>query len=365
MKTVEKWIFACFSSPACLKFLHFFQGRKIMCTTRRYRPMDDVRPPLPSKSDKLLDQVRGLIRSQNKSWSTERTYIHWIKRFIIFHHKRHPSEMGEQELESFLSHLAVGAQVSPKTQATALNALVFLYKQFFGRDLVDLNFSYPKIQRRVPEVFSAREAKEIIALLSGDKQLMAKLMYGSGLRVSECLRLRVKDLDFDRREITVRDGKGGKDRITIMPDVVVEQLHEQISHVAFVHHMDSNEGFGEVYMPFALARKYPSAAKSLEWQFLFPASNRAEDPRDKKRKRHHRHARYIQKAVKLAVFEAGVRKQANCHTFRHSFATQLLGNGYDIRTIQELLGHSDVATTEIYTHVLNRGGRGVKSPADE
>ncbi|MBT8139780.1 MAG: integron integrase [Gammaproteobacteria bacterium] len=327
--------------------------------------MDDVRPPIPERPEKLLDQVRQLIRAQNKSWATERTYIHWIKRYILFHKKCHPGELGEDALEAFLTHLAVKQEVSPKTQATALNALVFLYKQFFERELTELHFSYPKIQRRVPVVFSAREAKLVIENLDGDKQLMAKLMYGSGLRVSECLRLRVKDIDFDRREISVRDGKGSKDRLTVMPDSVVEQLHEQINHVVFIHHMDVNAGCGQVYMPFALARKYPAASVSLEWQFLFPAANRAQDPRDGQPKRHHRHVRYIQKAVKIAVTKAKIPKQANCHTFRHSFATQLLSKGYDIRTIQELLGHADVATTEIYTHVLNRGGRGVLSPVDD
>ena len=331
---------------------------------KRKTPMEDVPPAIPKNPIRLVDQIRAFIRGQNKSWATEKTYISWIRRFIVFHNKRHPAEMGELEIESFLNHLAVQRHASPSTQSTALNALVFLYKQFLKRELENLNFSYSKRNRRVPVVFNKEEAQAVISKLRGDKKLMAQLMYGSGLRVSECLRLRVKDIDFGRREITVRAGKGNKDRITILPDMTTESLHEQLQHVGFVHDMDSNAGFGEVYMPHALARKNPSAATSLAWQFLFPAARRASDPRDGKTKRHHRHQRYIQKAVKQAIQLAGIHKHANCHTFRHSFATHLLERGYDIRTIQELMGHADVSTTEIYLHVLNRGGRGVVSPLE-
>lgn len=332
--------------------------------TKSLRNMEDVPSAIPAQPIRLIDQVRHLIRSQNKSWSTEKTYIYWIKKYIYFHNKQHPVNLNEQSIESFLNSLVTQHHASPSTQATALNAIVFLYKQFLKRELLELNFNYSKKKTRLPVVFSTYEAKAVIDQLNGDKQLMAKLMYGSGLRVSECLRLRVKDVDFGRNEITIRAGKGNKDRLTMLPESVAELLHEQISHVAFIHSSDTHSGFGEVYMPHALARKFPAEARSLNWQFLFPSNNRANDPRDGKTKRHHRHPRYIQKAVKQAINDAGIRKQANCHTFRHSFATHLLERGYDIRTIQELLGHADVSTTEIYTHVLNKGGFGVKSPID-
>lgn len=328
------------------------------------KPMDDVPPPVSPHSTRLLDQLRLLIRSQNKAWATERTYIHWIKRYIVFHKKKHPSELSEIHIDAFLNHLATQQHVASGTQATALNAIVFLYKHFLKVEIADLNFRYSKKQRRIPVVFTPKEAKAVIENLRGDKKIMANLMYGTGLRVSECLRLRVKDIDFGRNEITIRSGKGNKDRLTMLPDSVSEALHEQICFVASIHERDSMEGYGEVYMPYALARKYPSNARSLAWQFLFPSSRRATDPRDGKTKRHHRHQRYIQKAVKQAIQQAKIHKHANCHTFRHSFATHLLERGYDIRTIQELMGHADVSTTEIYTHVLNKGGMGVKSPID-
>lgn len=327
--------------------------------------MDDIAPPIKPDSKKLIDGVRLLIRSQNKAWATEKTYVYWIKQFIYYHSKRHPKDMGANEVELFLNHLATERHSSPSTQATALNALVFLYKHYLAIELGDLNFNYATKKRRIPVVFSKEEALRVISKLKGDKHLMALLMYGSGLRVSECLRLRVKDIDFGRREITVRAGKGNKDRITMLPDMTTESLHEQLRHVGFIHDMDSNAGFGEVYMPHALARKYPSAATSLAWQFLFPSARLATDPRDGKTKRHHRHQRYIQKAVKEAIQQAKIHKHANCHTFRHSFATHLLERGYDIRTIQELMGHADVSTTEIYLHVLNRGVRGVISPLSD
>ncbi len=326
--------------------------------------MDDVAPNVAANSTKLIDRIRLLIRAQNKSWATERTYIHWIKQFIYFHDKQHPKDMGANEIEAFLNYLTTQRHVSPSTQATALNAIVFLYKHFLAREVNELNFNYSTKKRRLPVVFTHQEALTVIGKLKGDQKIMAQLMYGSGLRVSECLRLRVKDIDFNRKEITIREGKGKKDRVTILPDICSENLFEQVQQVGFMHDMDRKAGFGEVYMPNALARKYPSASKSLPWQFLFPSSRLANDPRDGKTKRHHRHQRYIQKAVKLAIEEAGIYKHANCHTFRHTFATNLLERGYDIRTIQQLLGHSDVTTTEIYTHVLNKGGLGVKSPID-
>lgn len=326
--------------------------------------MDDIPSPIPTKPIKLIDQLRALIRKQNKAWATEKTYIFWIKRFIHFHNFKHPAEMREREIEEFLEDLAIRKHCTPSTQSTALNALVFLYKQFFNCELNNLTYQHAKRSRNVPVVFSVKEAIAVIEQLCGEQQIMAKLMYGAGLRISECLRLRIKDIDFERNEITVRAGKGNKSRVTLLPESAFKQLHQQINYVVFVHTMDTEAGYGEVYMPYALARKYPSAAVSLEWQFLFPAERRAKDPRDNKIKRHHRHQSYIQKAVKRAIRESGIRKHANCHTFRHSFATHLLERGYDIRTIQELLGHADVETTQIYTHVLNKNRTGVRSPID-
>ena len=326
--------------------------------------MDDIPIVLPTNPSRLLDKVRVLIRAQNKAYATERTYIQWIKRYIRFHNKRHPAAMGAQEVEEFLSWLAVTLHCSPSTQATALNSLVFLYKQYMGRDLELLTFSKAKAKRRVPVVFTRTEAKQVIGLLNGDQQLMANIMFGSGLRVSECLRLRIKDVNLHRHEFYVRSGKGDKDRVTVLPTHIEAALQQQLASTAAQHKKDLVDGYGEVYMPYALAKKYPSASKGLAWQFLFPAIRIAKDPRDGKLKRHHRHARYIQRAVKEAVLQAGILKHASCHTFRHSFATALLENGYDIRTIQALLGHADVATTEIYTHVLNKGGLGVRSPLD-
>ena len=326
--------------------------------------MDDIPPRLPKHPSKMMHRLRAFMRSQNKSWSTEKTYVGWIKRFLHFHNMKDPRSMDAADIGGYLTHLAVQKHCSPSTQATALNALVFFYKQFLGVNLEDIPFNYSTQNRRIPVVFSRHEAITIINHLRCDQKLMAQLMYGSGLRVSECLRLRIKDIDFERKEITVRSGKGNKDRVTVMSDACTEDLREQIHHVGFVHDYDCKAGYGEVYMPNALAKKYPNASKSLSWQFLFPSSRRANDPRDGKTKRHHRHQRYIQKAVKLAIQEAGIHKHANCHTFRHSFATHLLEQGYDIRTIQELMGHADVSTTEIYLHVLNRGGKGVASPID-
>ncbi len=329
----------------------------------RNNVMDDVPSALPAKPVKIIDQVRVLIRQQNKSFATERTYIHWIKRFIVFH-KRHPNEMGEREIDDFLNWLGTQTYCSPSTQRTALNALVFLYKQFFKRDALVLDYHYTKKQQRVPVTFNADEAQRVIAAMRGDRRLMAQLMYGCGLRVSECLRLRIKDIDFGSHQIVVREGKGRKDRLTMLPESITEDLHQQIRSACTLHEKDLNEGFGEVYLPYALARKYPSAATSTTWQFLFPSATRAKDPRDGRVKRHHVHPRTIQRAVKAALQQTAIAKQASCHTFRHTFATQLLVRGYDIRTIQELLGHADVATTEIYTHVLNKGGLGVRSPID-
>lgn len=334
-----------------------------MANTRQL-VMNDIPPVVDADSTRFLDQLRLFIRSQNKSWATERTYVYWIKKFILFHNKTHPAKMGVPEVEEFLTWLTVQAYVSPSTQATALNSLVFLYKQFLKTEIEDLQYKRAKQAKKVPVIFSSHEVNKVIDNLEGDQKLMAKLMYGAGLRVSECLRLRVKDLDFGLSQIVVRQGKGNKDRRTILPESLLSALQEQVERVRLLHKQDFADGYGRVYMPYALDRKDKSAAMSLEWQFLFPAIARAEDPRDGIIKRHHRHNSYIQKAVKHAIKKAGILKHASCHTFRHSFATRLLERGYDIRTIQELLGHSDVATTEIYTHVLNKGAFGVISPID-
>jgi len=321
-------------------------------------------PLLPQQPQKFMHRFRAFIRSQNKAWATERTYVHWVKRFIYFHDLQNPEQMGPREIELFLTDLAVNQAVAPGTQATALNALVYLYKQFLKKDVENLQFQPSKRQRRIPVVFDNQEAMAVIKRLNSEQQLMALLMYGCGLRVTECLRLRIKDIDFAQSAIHISLGKGGKSRLTVLPELVVKRLQAQIQFVKQLHQRDLADGFGDVYVDYALARKYSSAVKSLGWQFLFPSSRRAKDPRDGKTKRHHRHQSFIQRAVKKALLDAGIHKHASCHTFRHSFATRLLEQGYDIRTIQELLGHTNVETTEIYTHVLNKAGRGVVSPID-
>jgi integron integrase len=326
--------------------------------------MEDVPSPLPTTPLRFLDQLRLFIRQRHLAWATEKTYIHWVKRFIYFHGKQHPKDMGAMEIEAFLTHLAVQKQCSPSTQATALNALVFLYREFLQRDIGQLEFQFSKTHRRVPTVFSPEEAKRVLENLDGQFLLMAQLMYGAGLRSMECLRLRVKDIDFDMHEITVRNGKGGKDRRTVLPKKSIAALQQQIEHVKLLHAMDMVKGVGAVWMPYALARKYPNAASSLGWQFLFPSEVTSIDPQALIERRHHVHPRTMQRKIGSAIQTAGIYKKASAHTFRHSFATRLLEANYDLRTIQELLGHADISTTEIYTHVLNKGGRGVHSPID-
>jgi integron integrase len=289
-----------------------------------------------------------------------------ITRFILFHDKRHPATMGVPEIRSFLAHLAVDQQVAASTQNVALSALLFLY-----RDVLHIELPYiddlERAQRpaRVPVVLTRAEVQSVLARMSGVQHLMAALLYGSGMRLMECVRLRVKDLDFAYRQITVRDGKGAKDRVTMLPQALVEPLRRQLERARLLHKEDLAEGFGAVYLPYALERKYPNANREWGWQYLFPATRRSLDPRAGIERRHHIAEDGLQRAVKQAVRQAGLTKPASCHTFRHSFATHLLENGYDIRTVQELLGHKDVKTTMIYTHVLNRGGKGVRSPLDE
>jgi integron integrase len=326
--------------------------------------IDDIPVPLRVTQPKFLDQVRLAMRRRNLAYTTEKTYLYWIRLYIRFHKLRHPQEMGATEVDGFLSWLAVERRVSPRTQAVALNAPAFLYHKFFGIDLGQLVFNRPAPKRRIPQVLTHPEAMLVIAELKPPVKLMIQLLYGSGLRLLECCRLRVKDVDFGMGELLIRDGKGQRDRRTILPDTLVSSLHGQINRITKLHAYDLTCGAGEVWLPFALAKKYPGAATQLGWQFLFPARNTAIDPAAMKRRRHHVHKSWVSKCLKQGLVKSGIVKPVTTHTFRHSFATRLLERGYDLRTIQELLGHSDVSTTEIYTHVLNKGGRGVISPLD-
>ncbi|USD20466.1 integron integrase [Microbulbifer variabilis] len=326
--------------------------------------MDDIRHKIPSKPERFMDNLRFHIRKQGLSYRTEQTYTHWVKRFIHFNKKKHPADMGAVEIETFLSNLAVQGLCSANTQRIALNALIYLYKRFLGRDIQALDFKLAKQQKYLPVVYSRREISAILDHLEGTYRLQAELMYGSGLRSAELLSLRIKDIDFDSNNIFVRGGKGDKDRTTILPNGLIVQLHRQIKTVSLLHQQDLLAGFGSVYLPNALERKYPSASRQLAWQYLFPSSTIGQCPRSGENRRHHIHATTLARQVRIAVKLTGVNKPARCHAFRHSFATHLLEAGYDLRTIQELLGHSDVSTTEIYTHVVNRGNKGVLSPSD-
>ena len=319
----------------------------------------------PREEPKLLDQVRDMIRLKHYSIRTEQAYLGWIRRFILFHHKRHPKEMGKTEIEAFLTHLAVQKNVAASTQNQAMNAILFLYRHVLKQDLGWLeDVTRATRPARLPVVLTVPEVQAVLARLDGQHWVMASLLYGSGLRLMECLRLRVKDLELTRRELIVRDGKGSKDRITLLPDKLIQPLQIQLERVKALHQQDLQQGFGAVYLPDALEREYPNANREWAWQYVFPADKRSIDPRSGVERRHHRGETALQQAIRNAVRQAGIDKPANCHTLRHSFATHLLANGYDIRTVQELLGHKDVRTTMIYTHVLNRGGKGVRSPLD-
>ena len=322
-------------------------------------PLQTIRHP------KLLDRMREALRARHYSRRTEETYCHWVKRFVYFHEMRHPKDMAEPEINAFLTHLAVKEQVSASTQNQALCALLFLYRHVLGKEIGELGeVIRARKPRRLPVVMTREEVKAIIAQLKGDKWLMASLMYGSGLRLMECLQLRVQDIDFEANQIIVRAGKGNKDRNTMLPEKMKQRLTEHLEKVKLLHKSDLAAGFGRIEMPDALARKYPNASVEWGWQFVFPQEQRWVDERTGQKGRHHIDESIIQKAVRSAVLQVGLTKHATCHTFRHSFATHLLEDGYDIRTVQELLGHNDVRTTMIYTHVLNRGGKGVKSPLD-
>jgi integron integrase len=314
---------------------------------------------------RLLDAVRQAIRARHYSRRTEKAYAAWIKRYVLFHGKRHPREMGVAEVKQFLSSLATDRHVSASTQNQAFSALLFLYREVLGQALPGLDdVVRAKRPVRLPLVLSRDEVQAVLRQLQGVPWLMASLMYGAGLRLLECVRLRVKDVDFARGELTVRDGKGQKDRMTVLPARLAEALRDHLERMAEQYRVDVRQGAGVVALPHALARKYPRACRDWAWQWVFPATRMYDYPHTGDRGRHHLHETVLQRAFHDAVRRAGIPKPATCHTLRHSFATHLLEAGYDIRTIQELLGHSDVSTTMIYTHVLNRGGRGVKSPLD-
>ena len=315
---------------------------------------------------RLLDQTRDILRLKHYSIRTEQSYLSWIKRYIIFHDKRHPKDMSKKEIESFLTHLAVNSKVAASTQNQAFNALLFLYRDVLKVDMdFEINAIRAKRSVRLPVVMTKDETLKVIAFLTGMNKLIAKLLYGSGLRLMECLRLRIKDIDFDMSQVIVRDGKGAKDRVTILPENVKSEIKTHLEKVKAIHKDDLSRGYGRVYLPYALKKKYPNANREWIWQYVFPSKSLSKDPRSREISRHHIHESSIQKAVRKSVKLAGTNKPASCHTFRHSFATHLLENGYDIRTVQELLGHKDVSTTMIYTHVLNKGGRAVVSPLDK
>jgi integron integrase len=319
----------------------------------------------PGRPRKLLDHVRDVLRVNHYSPRTEEAYLGWIRRFILFHNKKHPLEMGALEVELYLTHLAVGEKVSANTQKQALNALVFLYHRVLQKPLGQFrDIERAKRPQRRPLVLSKGEVERILRVMRGTHQLIATLLFGTGMRLLECLRLRVKDVDFALNQIVVRDGKGWKDRITMLPQKIKSDLEKHLVRVREIHRQDLASGNGRVYLPDALSRKFPNANRDWGWQYVFPGSALSKDPLSGEYRRHHVHENSVQKAVNKAVHLGGIAKPASCHTLRHSFATELLSAGYDIRSVQELLGHKDVSTTMIYTHVLNRPGIGVKSPLD-
>ncbi len=320
---------------------------------------------LTQQQPKLMARMKAEIRRRGYSIRTEQTYISWAERFIGFHQGHDPAELDMSAISSFLEYLAVSRNVSTSTQNQALNALVFLYKQVLGKELGKLeSFARAKRPKRLPVVLSVDEVRRLLDVMHGVFRLQAGLLYGSGMRLMECVRLRVQDVDFDYRQITVRNGKGMKDRVVPLPDMSIEPLRAHLAEVKMLFKQDIADGHGEVFLPGALSRKYPNAAKEWRWQYVFPSKRLSVDPRSKQVRRHHLHENGLQKAVKQAANAAGIEKRVSCHSLRHSFATHLLERGQDIRTVQELLGHADVSTTMIYTHVLNKGGAGVQSPLD-
>ncbi|NCJ06245.1 integron integrase [Synechococcales cyanobacterium C] len=319
-------------------------------------------PPQPRK---LLDQVRDALRVRHYAYRTEETYVQWIRRYILFHGKRHPKDMAEPEVQAFLTHLAVEGNVAASTQNQALSALLFLYRYVLNQPLADsVDAVRARQSRHLPTVLTPEEVQQVLPRLEGTHQLLAKLLYGAGLRIKEGLRLRVKDIDFAQSQLIIRNAKGNKDRLTVLPQSLVPQLQAHLVQVKQTFQDDLSLGYGAVYLPFALERKYLNANREWKWQYVFPAKQRSIDPRSGIVRRHHLDDSALQRSLKQAVRNANIDKTVSCHTLRHSFATHLLQNGYDIRTVQELLGHKDVKTTMIYTHVLNKGGLGVKSPLD-
>lgn len=316
---------------------------------------------------KLLDRVRDAVRLKNYSYRTEKAYVNWVKRYILFHQKRHPEEMGRDEIEAFLTHLAVEGNVAASTQNQALSALLFLYNDVLHIPLDFVKVTWAKKPVRLPVVLTKEEVSAVMRHLSGVALLIVQLLYGSGLRLTECLRLRVQDVDFGQKQLLVRDGKGQKDRTTTLPEFAIAPLQAHLLTVKQLHHQDLQQGLGYAPLPTALARKYPNAETDWLWQFVFPSANLSKNPRSANEQlyRYHLHESTVQRAVRQAAKSAKIDKRVSPHTFRHSFATHLLEAGYDLRTIQELLGHKDVKTTMIYTHVANRGVLGVRSPLDE
>lgn len=346
-----------------------YQGVRAAVSARSGLAADPLLDPIPvvvAPPVRLLDQIRERCRLKHYSLRTERAYVYWARRFILANSKRHPRDLGVVEVEHFLSQLAIRDDVAASTQNQALSALLFMY-----RDVLDIQLPWmesvvrAKRPQRIPVVLSREEVKRLLAALDGVTWMMAGLLYGTGMRLMECMRLRIHDVDFDRREICVRNGKGGKDRRVPLPMRLADLLAARVEWVQLLHAQDVAEGYGEVVLPHALARKYPTAARELGWQYLFPATKRSVDPRSGVVRRHHVDESVLQRAVKAARTRAGINKPATCHTLRHSFATHLLETGHDIRTVQELLGHKDLATTQIYTHVLGRGAGGVLSPLDQ
>lgn len=320
------------------------------------------------KEKKLIDEVRDVMRLKHYSIHTERTYIDWIRRYIKYHRMTNRNDLneGEHKIEQFLTHLAVDRGIAPSTQNQAMNALVFLYKKVLKTPLdKEINAVRAKKKVTVPVVMTRGEVRQVIKVMEGTPQLIVKLLYGSGLRVMEAVRLRVKDIDYKMKQLIVRSGKGGKDRITTFPELIIPLLENHLGKVGIIHQQDLAQGLGEVYLPYALARKYKNAGKEWGWQYVFPSRRISTDPRSKIVRRHHVDPSVVNKAIKIAARKLGFNKQISAHTFRHSFATHLLERGTDIRTIQALMGHKDVSTTMIYTHVLQQGGHGVLSPLDD
>lgn len=316
------------------------------------------------KPRKLLDQVGDTIKTKHYSSRTGETYTYWIRQYILFHGKRHPKEMGVPEVEAFLVHLAAKKNFSSSTQTQALSSILFLYRYVLNIKLDEVQITRAKKAGRVPVVLSRAEVQRLLGEMSGVQKLMAQILYGGGLRLMECAQMRVKDIDFEYRQIVIRDPKGGNDRFTILPASLIAPLKEHLAHVKRLHNEDLAKGYGAVHMPYAFAVKYPNAEREWAWQYVFPSNKLADDLEAKTKRRWHTSEATLQKAVRSAAKKAGINKLVGPHTFRHCFATHLLESGYDIRTVQELLGHKDVRTTMIYTHVLQRGGLAVKSPLD-